>query len=1071
MEKTSNFRGRGWSIGLLALCLCIPFITIWYITSYVNESIFYEQKRENLIAMAKVLDTYLVEGGYDEILSDAGMADASKQEKIAILNEVLAEITDDVALSSEGLDVGYYSLELDAILTYGPSSNYQNMVGISIGEDHLGRRVMTTGNIEVTIGSLEHNEIMNVMLPIVRNERIIGYIWANNLFSGLEHTLSQMSRVILFLLVCSYIIMMLVVIIYIRKMDKTDKRQERILSLMNNVAAILLAATDEEEFEDSMYNGMAIIGQSLDADFVQIWSNEIIDEELNFVLKYKWLSENGKSVPDVPIGTAVPYSKRWMELLLRGENINGPIAKLPQEDQDLLGALGLTSTITLPLFYRDSFWGVFCVDDVVKERYFLKSEIDMLTSVTLMLVNAINRNLIQKELKSALEKTEEVLEQNRLQITKLDMAIEASKVGLWEIEIVKDDPINPNNVILWSDELRYMLGFEGEGDFPNLLKSLIDILHPDDRESASSTFIDHLFDTTARTPYDVEYRLLKKDKEYSYYHAAGVTIRDKDGQPIRVVGTLVDITETKNIILDSERNRIQAEAANKAKSNFLSTMSHEIRTPMNAIIGMTTIGKLSNDIEKKDNALAKIDGASKHLLGIINDVLDMSKIEADKFELSEENFNFEKMLQKIVDVINLRVDERRQKFFINIDKDIPQTLFGDDQRLSQVITNLLSNAVKFTPEEGTIRLDSKLLFEDNGICTIQISVEDSGIGINDEQKARLFKAFEQAEATTTRKYGGTGLGLAISKRIVELMGGDIWVESEPSKGSKFIFTFTAKYVLGEKTQILDEGIDCDNIRIFVVDDELEVRDFFMSVSENLKISCTVAANSEQAIDMLEEDDAYNIYFIDWDLPGINGIKLTRHIQEKTLSSSIVTIFSSIDWNYIEAEVQDTGLDMFLPKPLFPSAIVDILNTCLSSRTDKRSDNEIEYVDDFCGNRILIADDVEINREIVVSLLEPTGIIMDCVENGLQAFEMYRKNQGKYNMILMDIQMPMMDGYESTRLIRAIDSANAKAVPIIAMTANVFREDVEKCLNAGMNDHIGKPIDFDEVITKLRQYLI
>ena len=1070
MKKTNIFKYHGRTIIILALCLCIPFISIWYIASYVNENIFYEQKQESLLAMAKVLDTHLAGGGYDKILIDAGMQDATREEQIATLNDALREFTDEVARSSEGLGIGYYSLELDAIITYGPSVEYQKMVGISIGEDHPGRRVMETGISEVVMGSMVRGNIMNAMIPVVRDGNVIGYIWSNNLVSELENTLSQMSAIILVLLIISYIIMMIIIIVFIRRMIKSDQKRDKILSIMNRVASVLLAETNEEHFEKSLTDGMGIIGQNMEADCVQIWQNETREGELYFALKYKWLSEAGKSTPPVAIGTAIPYSLRWKELFLRGEYVNGPISSLPQEDQDLLSPLGLLSTITIPLYYKEKFWGVFCVDDIIKERYFSQEEIYVLHSATLMLVNAINRNLIQMELKNALEKTEEAQAQNELQITKLNLAIQSSKVGLWEMEIVNDNPVDPNNIVKWSNELLNMLGYKNTDDYPNILGNWFDLLHPDDKDRVLDAFSKHLFDTTGKTPYDIEYRMFKHDGEYSYYHDAGASVRDKSGKLVRVVGTQVDITETKNIILDSERQRIQAEAANKAKSNFLSTMSHEIRTPMNAIIGMTAIGKLTSDIKKKDDSLKKIEGASKHLLGIINDILDMSKIEADKFELSSVSFDFEKMLQKIADVINLRVDEKRQKFFINIGKDVPHTLVGDDQRLSQAITNLLTNAAKFTPEEGTIRLDSQLLSEEDGMCRMQISVEDTGIGISEEQQTRLFKSFEQAEASTTRKYGGTGLGLAITKRIIELMGGEIWVESAPGKGSKFIFTFLMKRCAETEARLLDKSVNWGNIRIFVVDDEAEIREFFMLVAKNSGISCTVAGSGEEAAEILMKDDNYNIYFIDWKLPGMNGVEFAEKIQAKATGNPIVIMFSSFDWNAIEDEAHAAGVDKFIPKPLFPSVIVDVINTCINTQAESESIDNAECADDFTGYTVLLADDVEINREIVLSLLEPTKLTVDCAENGIQAYELFKESPGKYNIIFMDIQMPEMDGYEATRHIRAIDSEQAKTVPIIAMTANVFREDIEKSLEAGMNDHIGKPIDFDEVMKKLRHYL-
>ena len=856
-----------------------------------------------------------------------------------------------------------------------------------------------------------------------------------------------------------------------KRMMKGIEKRDNTLSAINRVASVLLAESHEENFEKSLLDAMEIVGLNIEADRVQIWPNEMRDDGLHFVLKYQWSSEAGNMAPPRDVGTAVPYTGRWKDLFSRGECVNGPIAKLPQEDRGILGPLGLKSTITLPLFYHDEFWGIFCVDDVVKERYYTQDDIDVLKSASLMLVNAINRNLIQRELKSALERTEEVLGQNELQLAKLDMAIHASKVGLWEMEPKSDDPINQNNTFIWSDEFRQMLGYTSEGDFPNELVSWSDLLHPEDKERTFEAFRSHLYDIAGNTPYDIEYRLLKKDGEYSYYHAAGVTLRAKNGDPVRVVGTLVDITETKNIILDSERSRIQAEAANKAKSSFLSTMSHEIRTPMNAILGMTEIGKITNDVRKKNDALGKIDVASKHLLGIINDILDMSKIEADKFELSHESFDFEEMLQKVADVVNLRMDERRQKFFIHIDQDIPHTLIGDDQRLSQVITNLLSNAAKFTPEEGTIRLRTRFLSEVNDVCRLQITVEDTGIGITEEQKARLFKSFEQAESSTVRKYGGTGLGLAIAKRIVELMDGEIWADSEPGIGSTFGFTFTMRRGEDEERHLLDDTIDRENFRIFVVDGDSDTREFFMLVAENLGISCTVAESGEDAVGMLFDAAAYNVFFVEWTLSGMSGIELIRHIRAITADAPIVSVLSSADWNSMEDEARDAGLEVFLSKPLFPSMFVDVVNSCVSSGSETGSENLTGQSDDFSSFSVLLADDVEINREIVLSMLESTGLKIDCAENGAQVVKMFETMPDKYSLIFMDIQMPEMDGYDATRQIRALSAPQAKTIPIIAMTAHAFREDIDRCREVGMNSHISKPINFDEVMATLCEYMI
>ena len=392
------------------------------------------------------------------------------------------------------------------------------------------------------------------------------------------------------------------------------------------------------------------------------------------------------------------------------------------------------------------------------------------------------------------------------------------------------------------------------------------------------------------------------------------------------------------------KKQAEAQSATIAKSAFLANMSHEIRTPMNAIVGMASVGIAADNIERKDYCFNRINEASKHLLGVINDILDMSKIEANKLELTYSDFNFKDMMQQIINVINVRLDEKNQVLTLHIDPAIPQFITGDEQRLSQVITNLIGNAVKFTPEKGSIAIRAECVSGElseydieNGIITIIFSITDTGIGISHEQQMHLFQPFHQAENSTSREFGGTGLGLSISKNIIEMMGGRIWVESELGKGAAFVFTVKVK-------------------------------------------------RSEQA--QLEE-------------------------------------------------------------------------------SAKTKDNAAAQ---FKGHTILLAEDLEINREIVQALLEPTQITIDTAENGEEAVKMFMNAPGKYEMIFMDVQMPIMDGYKTTSVIRSLDIPKAKTIPIVAMTANVFREDIEKCIECGMNSHIGKPLDYNEVIEKLRAYL-
>jgi len=566
---------------------------------------------------------------------------------------------------------------------------------------------------------------------------------------------------------------------------------------------------------------------------------------------------------------------------------------------------------------------------------------------------------------------------------------------------------------------------------------------------------------------EVELPLFHKDGNVRILSFLGVVIDIKGELPqLATIGT--DITD----LVDAKEAAV---AVSKAKSEFLARMSHEIRTPMNAIIGMTSIARDSDDPERKEYCLDRIDSASKHLLGVINDILDMSKIEANKFEISTAEFDFEKMLMNITNMVGFRMDEKKQNFVVDFDSRISHTVISDEQRLSQVIVNLLSNAVKFTPEHGTISLFIQYVEASADELTLRFVVSDTGIGISPEQQSKLFGSFEQADGSISRRFGGTGLGLAISKRIIELMGGQIGIESEIGKGTKVLFDVVVGKGTHKEHAVLSKKIDRKNLRILAVDDSSITCEYIGHLMRRLGLSCDVAESGEEALAMMQaaiqSGKPYNLFFVDWMMPEMDGIELTYLIKERMATDATVVMISASNWGDIEDRAIAAGVDDFITKPLFPSALVNCINVCLDAvSAEEKKLGAAQRDFNFAGRKLLLVEDVEINREIVAALLEETNIDIDIAVNGVEAVEKFSQKGDQYDLIFMDIHMPVMDGYEATREIRSRAQGAQKQTPIVAMTANAFTEDVERCIECGMNDHISKPIDRDIMLEKMRNWL-
>lgn len=517
--------------------------------------------------------------------------------------------------------------------------------------------------------------------------------------------------------------------------------------------------------------------------------------------------------------------------------------------------------------------------------------------------------------------------------------------------------------------------------------------------------------------------------------------------------------------------RDEAISSTRAKSEFLSRMSHEIRTPMNAIIGMTAIAQKSDDIDRIRYCLEKVDASSRQLLGIINDVLDMSKIDAGKLEIFRGPFDFERMVQNVINVVQVKLDEKHQQLRVNFQSLFTRMMLGDELRISQVLINLLNNATKFTPDKCEIFLTIHEEPVDADSARLRISVRDTGIGIAREQQQRLFNSFEQADGSITRQYGGTGLGLAICKKIVSLMGGDIWVESEPDSGADFVFDIEIGWgdaIARQKPRPLNE-----NLRILIVDDVRDVREYFRTILSGFSLSCDLAASGEEALAAVQESISsgrpYDLVFLDWNMPGMNGGE-TAYEMRKLIGDVVAVMISSTDWADIEQEAKTYGVDNFLAKPVLPSMLYNSIVTLTQHIFESQLASTEEHSRDWRGKTVLLAEDIDINREIVASMLHETGVTIDFACDGEEALRCFSADPARYDMVLMDVQMPLMDGLEATRQIRALSVPEAKCVPIVAMTANAFKEDVQLCIQAGMNDHLAKPLDPDILFQTLSGYL-
>ncbi len=511
-----------------------------------------------------------------------------------------------------------------------------------------------------------------------------------------------------------------------------------------------------------------------------------------------------------------------------------------------------------------------------------------------------------------------------------------------------------------------------------------------------------------------------------------------------------------------EKARQSAEEANKSKSEFLSNMSHDIRTPMNAIVGMTTIALTNVDNkERVESCLKKIVLSSKHLLGLINDVLDMSKIESGKMTLNVELVSLRDIMDGIVSIVQPQVKAKHQKFDIFIYNITSENVLCDSLRLNQILLNLLSNAIKFTPEGGSIEVSLHEQESPKGdeYVRILVQVKDTGIGMSEEFKEHIFETFLREDNKRVQKTEGTGLGMAITKYIVDAMNGEIEVNSIQGVGTEFNVTLDF-----ERTSDQEEDMILPDFTMLVVDDDKQLCESTTASLKSIGVRADWTLDGESAIKLVNQHhkchNDYHIILLDLRLPGMDGIKTAREMRKKLGNDVPILLISAYDFSDVEEEAREAGVNGFLSKPLFRSTLYYGLKPYIDA-PEKAPEPE-QHVISFAGKRVLLAEDNELNWEIASELLKEQGLELDWAENGQICVDMFQNSLvGYYDAVLMDIRMPIKDGYEATEMIRSMDRPDA-SLPIIAMTADAFSDDIQRCLDHGMNAHVAKPIDVKEL---------
>ena len=621
-----------------------------------------------------------------------------------------------------------------------------------------------------------------------------------------------------------------------------------------------------------------------------------------------------------------------------------------------------------------------------------------------------------------------------------------------------------------------------EGVYSDLIKLYAEDIIGEEAKEAFRQFgrIDSIRESLADKEYVVHECHVSRQGKEEWEQMIGVCLERRDGKPFRVLYVRQNVTE--QVYKQREQTKalqdalMQAQHANQAKTTFLSNMSHDIRTPMNAIIGFATIAASHMErTEQVKDCLQKILSSSNHLLGLINDILDMSRIESGKLQIHNQECNISELMHNLVNIIQPQVKAKQMELFIDTFEVVNEDVIADPLKLSQIFINLMGNAVKYTPAGGMVSFRiTQHAAEKPGWGDYVFSVRDNGIGMSQEFVEHIFEPFERESTATRSGIQGAGLGMAITKSIIDLMGGEIIVESEQGKGS----TFTVKIPLQLQDRIMkeEEIRELEGLRSLVVDDDFNVCDSVSRMLKTIGMRAEWTTSGREAVyhaqSACEEGDPYHTYIIDWQMPEMSGIETVKKIRSVVGEETPIIVLTAYEWADIEEDAKRAGVTAFCAKPLFMSDLKSVLLAANRMESTGAAESEPVWTEtDYSGKRLLLVEDNELNREIAEVILEEAGFMVESAPDGTDAVAMMEKaEEGYYDAILMDVQMPVMNGYEATKEIRAMQRKDVKTLPIIAMTANAMEDDKEAALKSGMNAHLAKPLDVELLMSVLRQYL-